>query len=787
MYISIDKRGCLSKPNKEETGKISRRIAAHHIPVNKLRDIAERISYKGYTWCPAIFHGSRRISNFISAQFIALDFDGGVSFEAISERAKKYMLPILFAYETFSSVNMNKFRIVFMLEKPIGDINTFNIIIAVFMKIFNECDTACKDASRMFFGGKRLIYYNDNEIGIDIKNLFMNFQLYLRDTYGKTHYKAHWRKFISKYISNDGKNLPFIVNRIKGNGNKLPKCHKSYRSDTIEKLYDKCRLYREFADDSEWLYYNQLFGIATNLIHVDKGRRIFSGIIEQSQYDTYKREWGFYLKYFQDNDYLPMRCEHFCPYCGSCPHGNNMLDSVKIKRKEIIRIQNPEYINIEAAQSELRTAFFDAMNSTDAKIHVIKAQTAIGKTHIYLEYLKNTDKPCIIAVPTNKLKHEVYGECAANGINAIETPSVCELANDIPTSVYEHIEHLYSTGRHKSVMAYIKSEAQDIPALKEFANASEAVKGFNGHIITTHHKLLYASETWLKKYNVIVDEDILKTMTKNQLSIDISDIEDILTKSLPERVRTHLLNIIELSGENNLFSISPLGDCRVSASFNLNALLNADKFYSDGKSVVFYQTPELKDIKYTILSATADEYIYTKYFGSERVCFCTCGIAEYKGRLLQYFDNTYSRRFIAKNDGIYEKIQDITGDCPKITFKKYDDSENGIHFGNSEGCNCMKGQNIAVIGTPHMAEFLYRLLAYQMGYDSNDELRYREVTHNGYKFWFYTYDNELMRRIQFWMIESELEQSVGRARLLRENCTVWLFSDFPLVQSELAI
>ena len=88
MYISIDKRGCLSKPNKEETGKISLRIAAHHIPVNKLRDIAERISCKGYTWCPAIFHGSRRISNFISTQFIALDFDGGVSFEAISERAK---------------------------------------------------------------------------------------------------------------------------------------------------------------------------------------------------------------------------------------------------------------------------------------------------------------------------------------------------------------------------------------------------------------------------------------------------------------------------------------------------------------------------------------------------------------------------------------------------------------------------------------------------------------------------------------------------------------------------
>ena len=77
-------------------------------------------------------------------------------------------------------------------------------------------------------------------------------------------------------------------------------------------------------------------------------------------------------------------------------------------------------------------------------------------------------------------------------------------------------------------------------------------------------------------------------------------------------------------------------------------------------------------------------------------------------------------------------------------------------------------------------------MAYQMGYNGmKDKLIYHQVEHNGFKFWFYTYKNELMRRIQFWMIESELEQSVGRARLLREDCTVYLFSDFPLMQSNI--
>ena len=98
----------------------------------------------------------------------------------------------------------------------------------------------------------------------------------------------------------------------------------------------------------------------------------------------------------------------------------------------------------------------------------------------------------------------------------------------------------------------------------------------------------------------------------------------------------------------------------------------------------------------------------------------------------------------------------------------------------------MKCQDIAVVGTPHIADFLYKLMAYQMGYNgTNDKLIYHQVDHNGFKFWFYTYKNELMRRIQFWMIESELEQSVGRARLLREDCTVYLFSDFPLMQSNI--
>ena len=109
-----------------------------------------------------------------------------------------------------------------------------------------------------------------------------------------------------------------------------------------------------------------------------------------------------------------------------------------------------------------------------------------------------------------------------------------------------------------------------------------------------------------------------------------------------------------------------------------------------------------------------------------------------------------------------------------------------LYFGNAEGVDFLKGLDITIIGTPYHAEFIYKLFAYTMGTDFNKDSKPTPnllVTHNGYRFHFTTYKDEELRKIQFWMIESDLEQAVGRARLLRYNCTVYLFSNFPLRQA----
>ena len=793
MNILLDKTGYTQKPSGKEIGKISTRIVNNIYESKNIREIADLIGNHGHTWCPAIFNGKRNKNNFKEIQLIALDFDGGISFEEVCQISETYMIPILFAYETFSSVNKNKFRIVFQLENPIVDMLTFDIIIDMLMTIFKGCDTACKDVSRIFFGGKNLFYFNDKEPHIHIKTLIMNFHKYFKDKYGATHYKAYIRKFANKYhlalnkknIFHLGKNSPDIYSDINTNGEKL-RNHKAYRSDTLDKLKEKCQLFCDFTEDFQWLYYNQLFGIALNLIHVEKGNKLFLDTIDNSQFDTYKKDWKFYLRYFKDSEYLPMNCNSFCPYADTCPHGSNMLCTAKIKRKEIIRVSKKEYVSVDEVYSDLKHNFENAILSDDKDIHVIKAQTTIGKTHMYIDYLKNTSVPTVIALPTNILKNEVYLKCIESGIDVRKTPSIEEIKDEIPENVYNTIQHMYSTGQHKQIHKFIANtlKNQDIPALKGFMDDKKALKDFNWHIITTHHRVLYADKAWLNRYQIIFDEDILKTIINNQETVLISDIEELFEKNLPKEVKHKFVDIIEKS-ENNKFFTSDKVKLKhdIPTEFDLSALMKAKKFYSDGESVMFYKTPKLKKHKYIVLSATANQFIYEKYFGIDRVHFYTCRQAEYKGHLYQYYNHSYSRNYISKNAETYADIQEITGNIPTITFKKFSD-ECEIHFGNSEGCNFMQGQDIAVVGTPHMSECVYKLMAYQMKGDVSDTLHYREVEYNGFKFWFHTYGDELLRQIQFWLIESELEQSVGRARLLRNDCTAHLFSDFPLRQSE---
>ena len=155
------------------------------------------------------------------------------------------------------------------------------------------------------------------------------------------------------------------------------------------------------------------------------------------------------------------------------------------------------------------------------------------------------------------------------------------------------------------------------------------------------------------------------------------------------------------------------------------------------------------------------------------------------GKLRLYPKYTCSRHALHEQNGIMEYLKSQIGDDVVITFKAFEDLfHTKYHYGAIEGLNCFEGKNISVIGLPNVDELVYKLYGMAAGVNVDQyHMRAMRVAYNGYDFQVNSFDNERLRAIQLWMLESLLEQAVGRARLLRFDCTVKVFTRFPIDQA----
>jgi hypothetical protein len=142
-------------------------------------------------------------------------------------------------------------------------------------------------------------------------------------------------------------------------------------------------------------------------------------------------------------------------------------------------------------------------------------------------------------------------------------------------------------------------------------------------------------------------------------------------------------------------------------------------------------------------------------------------------------------------DDLIHDVRDRVGNIPIITFKKCKTKFGQVtlnrHFNNVLGYDELNGSDIAVIGTPHYNDVVYRLFAFAVGIDPNQEkiMKVRLIEYGDFRFCFMTYQTKEMQQIQLGLIESELIQAVGRARPLRNDCVVELYSNLPLRFSKL--
>ena len=189
------------------------------------------------------------------------------------------------------------------------------------------------------------------------------------------------------------------------------------------------------------------------------------------------------------------------------------------------------------------------------------------------------------------------------------------------------------------------------------------------------------------------------------------------------------------------------------------------------------------DKKIIIQSATIPVFIYKQLF-DDRVEIIDIRDVEQQGSVIQYTKRSCSRDGLAR---YHKDISNTIGDKPVITFKStqryFQNPISEMYFGNCSGYDSMKGKDLAIVGTPHRDNIQYLLTAKVLGIDfktTDTTMSYQNIEYNGFRFKFNCYDHPALRNIQLSLIESDLIQAVGRARTLRTDAKVEVYSNFPL-------
>lgn len=846
-YVSLDNQSYDKKPEKTEISKIKYRAVSKWelIEVDKLADL---VGNHGHAMVPAHLEGGIASRNFTGIQLFALDFDHGSRFTDIKRKCEKLEIPVSFAYHTFgSSPEEERFRVVFVYECLIEDAFVAGVISYMLTKIFPECDGQCKNLDRMFFGGKELIYV-DGDAHIALVQLLPVF-LEAIDTGGN--YKKNIRYFSQKtrvllcdgtpvmgrmenlslffdekmdsamiHIIEESKNSSFFI--IEKNGTRQSiTCRERMKKVDVFSAGGTCQLLDWFMA-GEKLHHDAELAILTNFLHINGGRKLFLNIIKNLYGETKYEKWKRGMKYVKGC--RSMRCAaSFCPYYDTCMNAGTIIETLALDRK-IHKTGEEKYYSLEEAQECLRENLKTAFESYGVGIHLIKAQTALGKTTAYIDLIrKNPGKKFLIALPTNILKEQVARDLIDMNLRKEDVFVTASVLGNcfIPDDIRDKIANAHKRGIHDQTKKILALYYQTIKDSGENARIEECKKILDGIravkdervIVTTHAFFLQMPEEFLKQYTIIIDEDILQLQMLNRIyCVSAACLEELVNRRIPvfsdlaaEMLRARLNEY----GEISVPSRCPLGidelekiEC-FDEEENINDLLYAKVFvrlknrYTGNEEIKYFCPQKLPPLKYIVLSATLNEKIYRAYFESD-VYIYTEKKAAYKGKVVQYTYHSLGRNDLSDKRQVFLFAKELAGNpgLEIITFKESrilpglsDMNSKGLHFGNTTGINSLSGCDLGIVGTPYKAEEAYKLIACYLGADVNQRQDrrpvWRRIIYKNTSFLLTTYHDSLLREIQLYSLESELEQCVGRARLLRENCTVYVFSVFPCEQAEI--
>lgn len=573
---------------------------------------------------------------------------------------------------------------------------------------------------------------------------------------------------------------------------------KNYNIKIDSSNCERCKLLYDFVNGRR-LPHSEWFGLMLNLIHIKGGKKLFAETIEKYAdiYNDTSRKLE-QMSWSAKNCHYAQNCDNYCPYSDKCVHGSNMCYTLKNAGKEIYKVDDEiVYEDINTMRDNLKKTL--EKNLKTGGINVIKAPTGSGKTFSYLNAVKHSDKQTVVAVPNVKLMRAIANEACNMGIDFIQTPVIEDCLDKMDSETASWIRFLYQIGDDTQINYILRDSGND--TAQEYLSRIDNIRKFKGTlVITTHARLLNMKQDYLESRNVIIDEDILPQMIQIK-KVSVKEISQLLNKlkcGIPVQscIYAKLTEIISTDGYSFIEPLKNLVDTGEKAVINsyMNQKCESNIYYalysrcfyrkSDDDNVYFLYARSFPCCDCNILSATADETIYRRVFNERLNRFDDLGHLKNMGQLILHHDMTYSRDCLNRNPQVLYDIREKHKDCDIITFKEY--AETGeVYLGASHGFNHLQGHNLAVIGTFHRPEYVYKLWGmFLENKISGDVMANRRIKRNGFSFQLMTYSDSLLQIIQLWMIESESEQAVGRARLVSYKCTVHLYSNFPLRGAE---
>ena len=766
-----------TKPAGKEIGAISKSLT---IPVEVTIPEFSELMGKGYTFSPAIFKNNiRKNANWQEQSVFALDFDSGVTPETILKRFKSHSITPNVFYKSFSDEpSHRKFRVVLFLDKVVTCEKERDFMQRGLMNLIGDVDVACKDAARLYFGGKKSVVHNNSPISFD--SLFDVIQINtMASDNGKT------RKLL-KSVSKPQSLLYSIETAVFSQKDVV-------RDFDFNLLQKEVKLFDDFQNGA-WLTHPQIFGLATAMHWIEGGIKLMKETMQKhnaSGKTSYTQNNFASLSYARYQKYQPQRLDSYSPYKQDHEHFNP-ITAVKEQRGFVEILHQREKMSLQEAETAFKDYFHSALKAEDTNIYIIKVPTGIGKTRA-LETTTAT-----IALPTNSLKEEVYERVL---VAKTMTPTLPKV-NDLDFT--KKLEYLYKVGLPDVALKFINSTIKrdkwkfadsEIKALKDYLKDLKKSYASKKAVITTHTRAVFSE---FAHKTLIFDEDPLSSLLKIA-SFSIADFmklekglwqDNLEYKAVTDYLRDLPVGILTKTPTFNLDMEKLARDIEINNTIedDLLSFINSDYLVRDARDsnkITYIASQALpEDKKVIILSATVPVEIYKSLYG-DRVKVIDITDVEHKGNIVQNTKRSFSRESLRMT---LERIEEIIDtQLPTITFAEFvgkiQNAVQSMYFGNVSGYDELKGQNINILGTPHLNTAVYLLISAVVGLNLKPKdmvMSFQTIEWNGFKFKFNCYAHPGLRAIQLSLIENELLQAIGRARALREECSVFVYSNLPL-------